>query len=69
MQLEFGVRPTVTWCRGFCSAGVPPAIVVLASYRKTAGETPALQNLALYYETRDHRSAHENRGEMSELGD
>ncbi len=27
---------------GFGSAGVPPAIFVLVSRRKTAGETPAL---------------------------
>ena len=34
------------WNVGFRGAGVPPAIFILVSRSKTAGETPAPPNLA-----------------------
>ena len=69
MQLDFGFRANAAWMCRFCSAGVPPAVLRLDMSTTIAGETAALQNLALYNETCDHRSNHENRDEMSELGD
>ena len=60
-QLEFGRRAGVNWWRRSGSAGVPPAIVVVVSRRKTAGVTPALQNTAVCNETCGHESDSSNR--------
>jgi len=43
----------MTWWRGFRSAGVPPAVLRGDGILKTAGETPALQNLALLDQARN----------------
>jgi hypothetical protein len=67
MHLEFGFRTKVTCWRGFGSAGVPPAVLQRGTSTTIVGWTPALRNSALYDESRDHRSDHSNRREISGL--
>jgi hypothetical protein len=54
--------------RGFGSAGVPPAVLELASRPKTAGETPALQKLSLHIESAVRPSCHINLEQTPERG-
>jgi hypothetical protein len=46
MRIKLEFRPRMTGWRALRSAGVPPAVLRGDGILKTAGETPALQNLA-----------------------